>query len=182
MRATGVLACAAAAVALLALVATPAHADVYINSPRGSNNRLDEANRDRDNGDRLFDSQVGAPHTDGSDPPAPLPLCRSRCRAAAACTSRAKGLPISSLVLLLRFWHLPCSLCALQNNDRGGYNVGNVYYYTGSTVPIEWTAQHSCGDKTRANCEIILQYACDDRLRDGTTTTTIPINPNQCYK
>lgn len=72
--------------ALLACLAvTCVHADVYLNSPRGSNNRLDEANRDRDNGDRLFDS---------------------------------------------------------QNNNRGGVNVGQVYYYTGSTVTLEWTAQH----------------------------------------
>ncbi len=44
--------------ALLFLAVCAVHADVYINSPRGSNNRLDERNRDRDNGDRLFDSQV----------------------------------------------------------------------------------------------------------------------------
>jgi len=121
MRASVVSLCAVLA---LALVAAPALGDIYINSPRGSNNRLDEANRDRDNGDRLFDS---------------------------------------------------------QNNNRGGYNVGSVYYYTGSTVTFEWTAQHSCGDKTRQTCELILQYTCDDRLRDGTTTTTIPTNPNDCY-
>lgn len=43
---------------VLCLALVVVKADVYINSPRGSNNRLDEANRDRDNGDRLFDSQV----------------------------------------------------------------------------------------------------------------------------
>jgi hypothetical protein len=75
-----------AGVALLACLAvTCVHADVYLNSPRGSNNRLDEANRDRDNGDRLFDS---------------------------------------------------------QNNNRGGVNVGQLYFYTGSTVTLEWTNQH----------------------------------------
>jgi len=68
-----------------------------------------------------------------------------------------------------------------QNNNRGGYNVGSTYYYTGSTLMLEWTEQHSCGDKTRMNCELILQYTCDDRLRDGTTTATIPTNPNECY-
>jgi len=25
-----------------------------------------------------------------------------------------------------------------QNNDRGGYNVGSLYYYEGSVLPIEW--------------------------------------------
>jgi hypothetical protein len=118
--------------------------------------------------------------------------------------------PVSSLVCDATFF----SFLHSQNNNRGGYNVGSVYYCqcllsqllccplhsvcccltlllpccalcfcadTGSTVTFEWTAQHSCGDKTRANCEIIIQYACDDRLRDGTVTTTIPTNPNQCY-
>jgi hypothetical protein len=32
-------------------------ADVYLHMLRGSNNRLDEANRERQNGNRLFDSQ-----------------------------------------------------------------------------------------------------------------------------
>ena len=25
-----------------------------------------------------------------------------------------------------------------ENNDRGGYNVGNVYYTVGSILDIEW--------------------------------------------
>ena len=79
---------------------------------RGSNNRLDEARRDRNNANRLFDS---------------------------------------------------------QNNNRGGYNVGSLYYYEGSILSIEWTNQHSCGDQNNY-CDQILQYMCDDRLRDGATT------------
>lgn len=98
-------------------------ADMYLQSPRGSNNRLDDENRDRNNGNRLFDS---------------------------------------------------------QNNNRGGYNVGQMYYYTGSEIPMQWSVQHSCGNPNN-NCEMIVQYMCDDRLRDGTTTTTIPINPKDCY-
>ena len=41
----------------LALVAL-ANADVYFHSPRGSNNRLNEHSANRDNANRLFDSQV----------------------------------------------------------------------------------------------------------------------------
>ena len=59
-----------------------------------------------------------------------------------------------------------------QNNNRGGYNVGNLYYYPGSVLPIEWTNQHSCGDPN-SNCEIIVQYMCGKLLRDGTTTTYV---------
>lgn len=25
-----------------------------------------------------------------------------------------------------------------QNNERGGYNVGNLYYYTASKLQVEW--------------------------------------------
>jgi len=92
------------------------NADMYLQYPRGCNNRLNEADRTRNNDRRLFDS---------------------------------------------------------QNNNRGGYNVGNVYFYTGTTMHIEWTNQHSCGGPNN-HCEIILQYTCDPRLRDGATTTTIP--------
>jgi len=103
---------------LVAFVFTVAlvHADVYLQYPRGSNNRLDEANRARNNGNRMFDS---------------------------------------------------------QNNNRGGYNVGSVYYYKDTTINMEWTNQHSCGNPNN-NCEIIIQYMCDPLLRDGTTTNTIP--------
>ena len=41
----------------LALLVGGVNGDCYLNSIRGSNNRLDEANRDRQNGNRMFDSQ-----------------------------------------------------------------------------------------------------------------------------
>ncbi|KAL5516652.1 hypothetical protein EMCRGX_G002039 [Ephydatia muelleri] len=109
------------AVLLIALVAM-VQADMYLHNPRGSNDRLDEANRERDNANRLFDS---------------------------------------------------------QNNNRGGYNVGSLYYYAGSIVPVEWTNQHSCADQN-ANCQIIFQYMCGELVRDGASTNTIPDNPLLC--
>eukprot|EP00128_Syssomonas_multiformis_P015732 Colp12_sorted_trinity150504_noHs@35879 len=66
-----------------------------------------------------------------------------------------------------------------QNNDRGGYNVGSLYYIAGSELPLHWTAQHSCG-QPNAKCEIIIQYMCGDNLRDGTTTQTIPDRNADC--
>ena len=57
-----------------------------------------------------------------------------------------------------------------QNNNRGGYNVGSEYFYIGSELGIEWTNQHSCGEVNN-HCEIILQYMCDSRIRDGARTT-----------
>jgi hypothetical protein len=73
-----------------------------------------------------------------------------------------------------------------------------MYYYTGSLLPIEWTAQHGCGANAKEHCEIIIQYGCEDTMdpngdyrsgsfvgapRDGTpsnsqdaATDTIPTN------
>ena len=56
-----------------------------------------------------------------------------------------------------------------QNNNRGGYNAGTLYYVQGSELPIKWTNQHSCGEKN-ADCQLIVQYMCSDNVRDGTTT------------
>jgi hypothetical protein len=79
---------------------------------RGSNNRLAEANNERNNAQRLFDS---------------------------------------------------------ENNNRGGYNAGYMFYYAGSKLQIEWTNQHSC-HSSNSNCDLIIQYMCSDTLRDGSTT------------
>eukprot|EP01084_Bolivina_argentea_P279357 477579_1 len=57
-----------------------------------------------------------------------------------------------------------------QNNNRGGYNVGHMTYYTGEIVPISWTNQHSAGTYQLKETELILQYTCDSLMRDGTST------------
>jgi len=106
---------------LLALAAV-ASADMYLQNMRGSNNRLDEARRDRNNANRLFDS---------------------------------------------------------QNNNRGGYNVGSLYFFEGERIPLEWTNQHGCGNDY-TECDIVVQYMCSDNLRDGVTTRTIPDQPSNC--
>ena len=43
---------------------------------------------------------------------------------------------------------------------------GKMKYYEGSVLMVSWTDQHECGgDNT--DCEVVLQYMCDDKLRDG---------------
>jgi len=69
-----------------------------------------------------------------------------------------------------------------QNNNRGGYNVGRgMEYYAGSKIRIEWTNQHSCGGPNN-NCELVVQYWCNDLIRDGSTTNTIPDKNEKCFK
>lgn len=110
-------------VALVAsLLVCGALADVYMHNPRGSNNRLNGNNQNRDNANRMFDS---------------------------------------------------------QNNDKGGYCWGpSMYFYAGSELMIEWTAQHACNNP-KVHCNVVLQYMCGDEVRDGTTTDTIPDNEGQ---
>jgi len=135
---------------LLAVLATLCVADVYMHMPRGSNNRLNEANAQRNNGNRLFDS---------------------------------------------------------QNNNRGGYNVGDrtdtahdttdpydqnpdnvlnpdvtdnkqyqMAYFEGSELTVEWTNQHACGgneadDPQKVNCQLVIQYMCSIEAQVPGTTT-----------
>jgi hypothetical protein len=66
-----------------------------------------------------------------------------------------------------------------QNNERGGYNVGYMYYTAGSVLPIEFTNQHSCKSDL-SNCEIIIQYMCSNSIRDGSDVRTIPDNIANC--
>jgi len=119
--------------AIIALVfAVQVAADTYMHNMRGSNNRLNENNQNRDNANRLFDS---------------------------------------------------------QNNNQGGYNVGDtntqngqgvMEYYSSSILSIEWTNQHG-GNNPNLNAAILLQYMCNDvtgqydnsGLRDGTSTNRV---------
>jgi hypothetical protein len=153
-----------------ALFVVSVSADCYMHNPRGSNDRLNEQAANRNNGDRLFDS---------------------------------------------------------QNNNRGGYNVGDkgkdafsessraqepgsvfaselnedqysMIFYESSILGIEWTAQHGCGgselggpsspqdDPNHLNCNMVLQYMCNTdpaivgnnefalnvELKDGRNTNT----------
>ena len=67
-----------------------------------------------------------------------------------------------------------------QNNNRGGYNVGHLTYYTGEMIPISWTNQHGAGQYQLKETELVLQYSCDPLMRDGTTTNRIPDQPTNC--
>jgi len=47
-------------------------------------------------------------------------------------------------------------------------------YYEGSLLQVEWTAQHGCGaGHENVDCDLVLQYMCHPKLRDGTSTETI---------
>ena len=110
-------------IALAATYQSLVSADMYLQFPGGGNNRLNENDRERDNKNRLFDS---------------------------------------------------------QNNNRFGHNQHGHYFYTDSEIDMQWTVQHSCGPDSNVKCEVVLQYACEDDLRDGQVTDTIPKRSEDC--
>lgn len=116
---------------LAALSVSCVLADVYMQAPRGSNDRNCERNANRNNGNRLFDSQNNA--------------------AGGYACPRAVG---------------DESMQPESGEARMGQHTQNkrTYYYENSILPIEWTNQHGCGDNSIVQCEVVLQYACEDTL------------------
>ena len=135
------------------LLAPGARADIYMHHPRGSNNKLFEQSNNVNNANRLFDSQ-----NNGNG-----------------------GYQVCD--------NCPDGPCHVSNEDRTydkdmeGAAKGEMYYYEGSHLQVEWTQQHGCGKGNRnTHCEVVLQYACEDTmpgLRDGHTTAKPGGNQNQ---
>jgi hypothetical protein len=156
-------------VVTLAFCLTVALADLYLHNFRGSNNRLNEQNAERNNGNRLFDSQnnnrggynVGDKTTQ-------------------AATTSNSGNPDTTF-----------DETAVQANSLA--QQYQMVFYEQSILQVEWTQQHGCGgneltDPNILNCNMVLQYACDSdntlqsfsvdtamqvALRDGTTTNQV---------
>jgi hypothetical protein len=122
-----------------------ANANVFLHSPRGSSNKLNEVSNSARNTLRLFDSQ--------SDPNGGYQVgdnCDPTC-------SDAEGTYDSSMP---------------------GAGQGQMYFYEGSVLDIEWETQHGCGSANdNVHCTLVLQYMCEDLapvLRDGSSTDRIP--------
>ena len=112
-----------------------------MHNPRGSNDRNCERTVNRQNGNRLFNSQ-------------------NNNNGGYACP-RAVGdgtfQPESGQAQFNAVDAVTGSTTTFTQNKR-------MYYYSNSILPIEWTNQHGCGSNSKVSCEIILQYACEDTL------------------
>ena len=137
---------------LLSLLVGIASADLYLHHPRGSNNKLNERQKNVRNDNRLFDSQNNANsgYNVGDD-------CNPAC---AIDTNNDNNAAPDT-----------------YNATAPGAGEGMMYYYAGSFLQLEWTAQHGCGkNNPHVDCEIIVQYACEDtmpNLRNGHRIATI---------
>jgi len=119
------------------------YADVYLHNPRGSNNRLNEKSANRNNANRLFNSQnnnrggynvIDLDDQNGFD----------------------QNNPVGSFNTM----YSPTA-----NLDTKQYNM---VYQEGSLLRMTWTAQHGCGNAFN-NCNMVIQFACDtsDTENDG---------------
>jgi len=134
--------------AFLALTVDVADADLYMHHPRGSNNKLNEVSNNVQNDNRLFDSQ----------------------------NNGAGGYQVGDNCV-----GAPGNTCQNSNGNYDktmmGATKGQMYFYEGSKLAIEWTNQHGCGQsQPNVKCEIILQYMCEDEnpsIRDGTDTKEV---------
>lgn len=146
--------------ALASIVVNVVHADVYMHNPRGSNDRNCERNVNRDNGNRLFNRLAKV-------------LLRN-VRSAADWIFRSqnnnKGGYACPRAVGDETMQNEAGNATLQTTDAESgttstfYQSKRMYYYSGSVLPIEWTSQHGCGGNSKVNCEIVLQYACEDTL------------------
>ena len=131
-------------------------ADVYLHSPRSSNNRLNEQNVNRDNNNRLFDSQnnnKGGYSVGVDDDDYEVRICPG---ASLLCLgSRVERLALAQPLICFRFQNED-----LQAPDDGpaGYVTPPMDMVEGAPLPIEWTNQHACGPNVVVRAHIDPRY------------------------
>lgn len=169
----------AAILTLLCVALSPSHADVYLHSPRGSNNRncRNDNNENRRNGNRLFDSQNN--NKGGYSCPRSYPFdCYKFADGTtekANCQAQNQANQVASMINSDPDDPLFGELKNTQavKNER-------MFYYVGEILPLEWTAQHGCGENPKGHCDMIIEIGCEDTLTDslGTIRDGTPINNN----
>ena len=59
--------------------------------------------------------------------------------------------------------------------DRELTNAADpMIYYEGSTLAMDWTLQHSCGDDPSTYCQVVIQYACEEYTSAAQAATAGP--------
>lgn len=115
--------------------------DCYLHYPRGSNNRLNEASANRNNANRLFDSQNN-----------------NRGGYNAADMNESQG---------FNEYGTDAQMYDYDNTDWENQRFQFEEVYTaGSKMLMTWTAQHGCGNP-KNNCNFVVQWTCDTHDVDG---------------
>jgi len=129
-----------------------------MHNPRGSNNRNahNSNNKARRNANRLFDSQNNDNGGYSAPKAYPFPcfMYEDGSQEKAECNAYNTGLSDAEAKAAV------ASDGTLFHPEAT--NTPNMYYYSGSILPIEWTAQHGFGTNGKVHSEIVLQVQCED--------------------
>lgn len=146
-------------------VPSPVFGDIYMHNMRGSNNRFNEEGAQRDNGNRLFDSENNA-------------------RGGYNVGDRNKNIWTTESGNDVNYAGSHSSLYRLYGifTDENRQWEYPMVYFEKSKLSLEWTNQHACGgneqnDPQKVNCDIIWQYMCqntDPYSGDLTYTYHVP--------
>jgi len=127
---------------LLLLGATFVNGDSYLQNPKGCNNRLNEKSANRNNANRLFDSQNN-----------------NRGGYNAADLDDNNGASANNPEASFQQMYEP--------DANLGNRQYNMVYIEGSMMHGEWTNQHGCGNQVN-NCNLVLQMGCDTESYENT--------------
>lgn len=133
---------------LFALYFSACLADLYLHQFRGSNNRLNEKSANRQNGNRLFDSQN---NNRGGYNVGEMGRENGFNNNQDAYATDSSVFDYSN-----RDWY--------NDNDAGKKQFEEVFL-EGSSQSVTWTAQHGCGNP-KNNCNMMLEYTCDTHPQD----------------
>ena len=142
---------------VLAIALDAIQGDIFLHNPRGSNDRNcpDSNSENRQNGNRLFDSQNNA--KGGYACPRAYPFaCYKKPEGTErdACNALNTGLTDAEA----KAQALPDGTVAHPE----AVNTPKMFYYSGSEIPIEWTNQHGGGSNQNVYSDIILQVSCEE--------------------
>jgi len=144
-------------------------ADVYMHNPPGSNDRnCGGTGENRDNGDRLFDSQNNDKGGYSCPRAFPFPCYKYEGTDKACCN--AQNTVNRSKTMVDRFGNIVEEEITLAENCTTVFPATEQktqYFYEGSVLRIQWTNQHGFGQNSDLHSNVILQYACDEDLTDS---------------
>jgi len=130
-------------ITLFALYFSVGLADTYCHQPRCSNNRLNEKSANRQNGNRLFDSQNN--NRGGYNV--------GEMGSTEGFANNAGAFATDRIVFNYdaNDW---------ANNNAAGRKQFEEVFLEGSKQSVTWTAQHGCGNP-KNNCNMVFEYTCD---------------------
>lgn len=150
-------------------LSTSVHGDVYLHNPRGSNNRNCENDENRNNNNRLFDSQNNNKGGYACPRATPFKCYLKDGNDQNECNNKNENLQNDQQRKDAVSDVPPNNLLTvgpngqLARNDEDYVPMERMYYVKDSVLPIEWTAQHACGANSKVHCDIVIQVACEDQ-------------------